>query len=198
MCTIGNEFYLTLRLCVCLGVSVLLCLIYECADISECRKLSWGLRNFSWTWLIHVGDMTHSCVRHDSLVVSHVSHKSESCLLHEWVMSYVWMHGYLGMQQAVYAAEEFLMCEWVLSRRWMSRVTCIIWYNMYTYIICIIAQTCRDTAQLAAFRDIRAFIYETWLIDRWDMTHSCMRHDAFMNDMGHDSFIYETRLICMW
>ena len=56
-----------------------------------------------------------------------------------------------------------------------------------------------------------SFIYETWLIHIWDMTHAYMRHASFIYEtwlihiwdmthsyMRHDSFIYETWLIHTW
>jgi len=55
-------------------------------------------RNHTWivTWLIHIWDMTHSYMRHDSFIYEtwltiHVwlrNNKFESCHIHEWVMSH--------------------------------------------------------------------------------------------------------------
>jgi len=97
--------------------------------------------------------MTHSYMRHDLFVCGrfHVTTQLFSSV-----------------------AAEFLMCEWVMSRRWMIRVTCIIWYNMYTYIIYIITQTCRDTAQ--PFLSVAAeFLMCEWVMSRrWMSRVTCI------------------------
>jgi len=77
------------------------------------------------TWLIHMCDMTHSCVwkhwfYHSIIFVtwlihtcvfshvwmSHVTHMNESCHTYEWVMSHTWMSHVTHMN------ESYHTCEW--------------------------------------------------------------------------------------
>jgi len=115
------------------------------------------------TWLIHVCDMIHSCVWHDSFIIhgaythvnsishvcvcmrhewcmSHVTHMNESCHTHEWVMSHTcefYKPFARIMESRVHYVrhDSFIYVTWHANDISHSRESCL-------YGSCAIAYTC--------------------------------------------------------
>jgi len=100
--------------------------------------------SYEWPWLIHICDMTHSHMWHDSFTCvtwlihicdmthSHMWHDSSTGVFHmcdmthshvcEWVMSHAWMsHGHtcgeVTMRHVTHVENSY---RWVMSHLWMS------------------------------------------------------------------------------
>jgi len=111
-----------------------------------CHTYEWVMSHI-WkeyvTWLIHICDMTHSYVWHDSFIcvtwyvwhdhcdtivmrciwvmshksMRHVTFINESCHTYAWVMSHI------EVSKITHMNESYHTYEWVMSRVWMSHVT---------------------------------------------------------------------------
>jgi len=80
-----------------------------------------------YTWLSHVSYTNDSCLICEWVtsfiwmgwfcMMSHVTRMTESCLTYEWVISHIWM------DHVSYMTESSLIYEWVMSYMWMSHVS---------------------------------------------------------------------------
>jgi len=124
------------------------------------------------SWPIHMWDMTHSYVRHDSCIHVSVLVRSDSwalCLWSSYTRStcvswliHVWHDSHIG--------ETWLIQVWDMTHSCLRHDS----------------KCCPWSA--------------TWLTHMWDMTHAYVRHDSCMCDrthsyMWHDSFMSVTWLI---
>jgi len=107
------------------------------------------------TWLIHMCDVTHSYVRHDSLIyITHTCDKTHS---------YEWHDSFIRETWLIHTWRDSFICATWLTNTWLIHT----WDMTHSYM---------------ARHD--SFIRETRLIHIWrDMTHSYVRHDS--RDMTH-------------
>ena len=66
---------------------------------------------------VHVCAVFHSCVWHDSVWMSHVTHIKESCDTYAWGTSYTWM------SRVTHMNESWCTYEWVMGHIQLSHVT---------------------------------------------------------------------------
>jgi len=111
------------------------------------------------TWLIHVCDVTHSCVWRDSFMcVTWLIHVCDSftCVTH----SYVWHDSFTCVTHSCVWHDSFR------SRAWLIQV-------------------CDMTQSFVWELDVQSHLMDsctcgTWLTQVCDMAHSCVWHDSFM------------------
>jgi len=141
------------------------------------------------TWLSHMCNMT----RHDAFLMK------ESRLTHERVTPHTWKSHASHMREecivtshVTHVTESCLIYEWVMSHEaWLFHEECI--------------ESCHTS-----YMRHDSFLYETWLIPIWDMTHSYMRvtpntwgshvtHRIWMiYRMSHVSYMNESCLMYGW
>jgi len=152
--------------CVCVCVCVLLCFVDPIL----------GNRYGPVTWLLHICDMTHLCMWHDSFMG----------IARDTTLSYVW-HDYF-----ICLTWFFRMCDMTLTYVWRDSFICV---------TCLFHMC--DMPHSYVWHD--SFIYVTWLIYVCDMTHSRALRvtrlfhmcDMTHSRVWHDSFTRVTWLIHM-
>jgi len=140
------------------------------------------------TWISHVTYISASCHKYIRTLERHVIFMKESCHIHPWVMSQIWMRYF------TYINASFHQNEWVMSRDTRTGLL----YGMTQYVrhmtrhmthsmLCESSQihelrhvpfnieSCRTTYE---WHD--SFNIESWCsIESHDMTHPYIWHDAF-------------------
>jgi len=121
-------------------------------------------------WIIHICDMTHSYVWHDSFICrwderGDVSHTwMKSCPMCEWVMSHMRMsHVSYGNESCLMWMKSCAICEWVMSHVWISRVS---------HVNEVMSHVSRSHVPYAN---------ESCLICEWVMSHMGMSHVSYVN-----------------
>jgi len=102
------------------------------------------------TWLIHMSDMTHSHVRHDT----DMYHESFICV--PWLIN---------------------ICDMTHSHVWHDSFGCQTWLRYVPWLIHMCLHMSHIWCNLSACVkcDFDLFICVTWLIHMWDTTHSYVR-----------------------
>ena len=156
---------------------------YEC--LSDSFAYMWHYAFMCVTWLIHVCDMTHSCVRHDSfsnvrcLNYSNAYQTDESCHTHECVSDEsCHTHEYVSDESC--HTHEYVSDESCHTHECVSDESC------HTHE-CV--STCPHECVSDSFATFSAVV-APWsnCIHTRAMTHSCVCHDSFI--VRHDSFTY--------
>jgi len=142
--------------------------------------------------LIHMCDMIHLYVWHDSIICVAV------CLIHmcDMIHSYMWHDSIICVTWLIYT------CDMTPAR---DLTPSYVWHDSCMHVTWLI-HTC-DMTPSYMWHDLFVhvtqdswvithdfFIRVTWLIHTCDMTHSYMWHDTFKH-RWHDSFIHVTWLI---
>jgi len=153
---------------------------------SHSSTSAWPIRDShtSRAWLIHMLAMTHSHMGHDSF--AHGTKMNHSHKFYNDLFTYgPWLIHICA------TGHSHLRC----IRAWPTRGT-------HTHARRLgqdpfICGTCLVHMMYAVFT------YGTWLISKWDTTHSHLGHDSFIgymthSHMGHDSLANEIRLIHIW
>jgi len=115
------------------------------------------------TWLIHICDMTHSYVWHDSFIC--VTWLIHMC---DMTYSYVWHDSFICVTCHIH------MCDMTHSYMWHDSFICVTW----------LIHMC-DMTYSYVWHD--SFVYVTWLIHICDMTRMALICVTHMNS----SFVYE-------
>jgi len=116
------------------------------------------------TWLIHVCDMTHSCVWHDSFMCVtwpiHLCDMTHSCVWHDSFIRVPWL---------------IHMCDMTYSHVWHDSSICVTW----------LIHMCDMTHP--------SVWHVTWLFFMWDMTHKhsyflvcCTGDDVHFSALHHE------------
>ena len=133
------------------------------------------------TWLIHMCDVTHSCVRRDSFMCV-------TWLIHVWRDSFIcvtWLIHMCDMTYSYVWHESFICVLWLIHMTHSN-----VWHDSFKWV----------TWLIHAWHD--SFIYVTWLIHMCGMTHSHAWHDSFtcatwlilIYDMTH-SYVWHDSII---
>jgi len=181
---------------------------------SELLSLPMGI-DFDLFWLIiydersHVTHMKESCHSIDCdssyMTMSHVTHMKESCHTYEWVMSHIWRSHVTTFMYSCRIAQRSHVTTFMYS-----------YHNTLSLNLGLQPSMC-DMTHSYVWHD--SFISVTWLIDVFDMTHTCIRTashvlstvtcsswlvtwlihvcDMTHSYVWHDSFICVTWLIRM-
>ena len=145
----------------------------------------WHESSIRETWLIHVCDMTHPCVWHDSY--TGVRQAGSRCgVFRSWrAPTY-----YCGWPPGAPISHSWLIHTW---GTWLVHMYIYMWdmTRSCTRVFQICKPPtyycCRPPGLTSIIRD--SFVCRTWLVHMRDMTHSYVRQD---------SFISETWLVHMW
>ena len=154
------------------------------------------------TWLIHMWDMTHLYMWHESIIYmwdmshSHMQHKSIDTEMSAWwnmTHLYTWFIYVWDMTHLYVRHESLTMCireTWFIhnvTQITQHRNACLIQYDSFIH-----------TTHLYMGHD--SFIYGTWLIYTWDMSHSHTRHESLDTEISpwyNTTHLY-ARLIYIW
>jgi len=138
------------------------------------------LNSFTWaTWLIHMRDMTHSYVWHDSFIcVTWLIH------IRDMTHSYVWH-------------DSFISETWLTLHTWDIRLKCTHIFFSHKRALILTKEThdeaMNDTATCHYTERLNSFIWATWLLHMSDMTHLYERHDSFFT---HDIYVWNIHTFC--
>jgi len=126
------------------------------------------------TWLIHMCDVTHAYVGHESFI-----YVTELGLIHMWDMthSYVRHDSFICETWLIHTRHDSFICVTWLVRTWQG------------------VSGSKDAPTLMLPTHL-SHMQDTWLIHKWDMPHSYVWHDSFI--CGTRPIVYETWLIQMW
>jgi len=123
------------------------------------------------TWLIHVCDMTHSYVWHDSFCVWHDSLICLTWLIHvcDMTHSYVWTHSCVWH-------DSFICVTWLIHLCDITHP--FVWHDSLTRVTD--SFICDMTPSTSTLMWHDTFTSMTWLLKMYDMTPSHVQHCSFV------------------
>jgi len=155
------------------------------------------------TWLIHIRDMTHSCVWHDTFTcvtwLIYMCDMTHSCRRRDSFICVTWLIHMCDMTHSYVWHDSFIRVTWLIP---------CMWHDTFIHM--------NESAQTNLLRNTPVSLYAchmstikcvTWLVHMCDMTHSYVWHDSFIRVtwlipyMWHDTFINmnesaQTNLLC--
>jgi len=224
-------WYVCTSVCVCMCVCLCVC-VCECVGDSVCgclpsHRLQWGRDTACSCWLVDIWDMTHWCVRHDSLTCETWLadvwdmtrwHVRQTWLVNVWDTACSWLvdmwdmtRWYLSMicwhvrHDSLICKYDVLTClpshrsQWGRDRKGHCVLMICVYIGACAYVcVCMcVFASVWVTVCVGAYRVIDCSEEGTL---RVDVGHDCARHRIrhACTYLQHDSLICETWLIQMW
>jgi len=157
------------------------------------------------TWLIHMCDMTHSCVWHDSLIwVTWLIHMCDMTHSYVWHDSFIGVtgrihmcdmtHSYLFHDSSMCVAWRLHMCDITHSYSKKDPFTCVAWLIRTHDILQCIA-VCGSVLQCIATGGSLSYLHVTHVIEsrhthEWVMSHVYLSHITQANSHRRHLFFF--------